>query len=330
MDIRCNLRDDLNTFAEGQMQSKGYKWQKNHKISSFHQYMNLLNREVTPKPREVRISNEFSCPNELMTSFNTFINDLRLGYNVNAYLSSNLKRAGYNDGFLNDFGLHHFHLGIGICNTGKSKGFINRTGPVLVAYVTDKTAYLIGIYEHGENASLDLWTDQFTIEIIHNEWPEVLSAFKIHGISPSPEPITTEQRKVLRSKSCNSFIEMPDGVIYAPMGGGVTSANTNTNLTIQFDIFYSDAKLILNELCLYINNSSDYRMNYPVNLTLISINSGYVFNDKNNDIHYFVSTIDSCNLQISQIFHGVLPAYYPHLNLFKVNEISGLIIANRN
>ena len=330
MDIRCNLRDDLNVFAEVKMQSKGYKWRKNHKISSFHQYMNLLNREVTPSPREVFISNELSCPNELKTGFDTFVNTLKHGHNVNAYLSSNLKRACYNDGFLNDFGLHHFHLGTGICSAGKSKGFINRTGPVLIAYITDKTAHLIGVYEHGENASPYLWTDQFVIEVIHNEWPEVLSVFKINGISPASEPITSEQRKVLRSKSCNSFIEMPDGTIYAPIGGGLTSANTNSKLTIEFVRFYSEAKLILNELCIYINNSSDYRMSYPVNLTLISIGGGYIFNAKNNDVQYFVRMVDSLNLQITQFFHPALPEYYPHVKSFKVNAITESIIANKN
>jgi len=330
MDIRCNLRSDLNVFAELEMQSNGYKWRKNYKISSFHQYMNLLNRSISPSPREVFISKELSCPNEVNKGFDTLINALEHGDNVNIYLSSNLKRAGYNDGFLNDFGLHHFHLGTGLCCTGKSKGFINRTGPVLIAYITDKAAYLIGIYEHGENGSPYLWTDQFLIEVLHNEWPEILSVFKIRGISSSAEIITPEQRKNLRTNSVNSFIEMPDGTIYSSIGGGITCAKTNTNLTVGFDRLYSEAKSILNELCLHINNSSYYRMSYPVRLNLISIGGGYIFNDTNNNIQYFVRMIDSMKLRITTLFHGALPEYYPKLDSLKVNAITELIIANKN
>ena len=71
-------------------------------------------------------------------------------------------------------------------------------------------------------------------------------------------------------------------------------------------------------------------MSYPINLTLIAINSGYIFNDKNNDIHYFVRMVDPLNLQITQFVHGALPEYYPHFKLFKVNAITELIIANKN
>lgn len=329
MDIRCDLKNDLNAFAQMMMKSKGYKYRKNHKISTFHQYMNILIREVSPLPREVFVSSKLKCPTELRIGFDAFIKKLKRGYNVNPYLSSDLRRADYNDGFLNDFGLHHFHLGTEICKAGKSKGFINRTGPILVAYVTNKSAYLIGIYEHGKNAYPYLWTDQYVIEVIHNEWPYVLSAFKINGLLPSPAPITPEQRQILRRNSYNSFIEMPDGTIYAPIGGGITGANTNSKLTIEFDRFYIEVKLILSELCSYINMSSDYRMVYPVKLTLSSIVGGYLFNDTSNNIQYFARRVGHCNLQITKIINGVLPEHYPHYRSFKVNIITELIIANK-
>lgn len=327
MDIRCDLKGDLNAFAEKQMLIKGCKWKRSDNVSPFHQYMNLLNREVTPLPREVHFSRKLECPDDLRVGFNSLVRALIFGHNVNAYLSSNLKRAGYNDGFLNDFGLHHFHLGTGICSEGKSKGFINRTGPILIAYVTESSAYLIGIYEHS---SPYLWTDQAVIEVIHNEWPYALSNFKINGIPTSQEPITPVDRKVLRSKSCNSFIEMSDGTIYAPIGGGITAASTNTNLMIDYDHFFMELKIILKELCLYINRTNCERLNYPINLTLSSIIGGFLFSDTTNNIQYFVKKIDSFNLQITQFINGSLPDYYPNTEPLKLNLITELFIENKN
>ncbi|CAH6975042.1 conserved hypothetical protein [Vibrio chagasii] len=330
MDIRCNLKGDLDRFAELQMKSRGYEWRKNHKVSPFHQYMNLLNREVTPLPRTVFLSKGLECPNDLKAGFDSLVTALTSGRNVNAYLSSNLKRASYNDGFLNDFGLHHFHLGTGICSKGKSKGFVNRTGPILIAYITEQSAYLVGIYEHGRNGSQYLWTDQNVIEVIHNQWPEALSSFKVNGISPSKTNITPKQRKALRSKSCNSLIEMRDGTIYSPIGGGITGASTNTKITIEFDQFFAELNIILKELCLYINRTSDYHVHYPIYLSLSSITGGNLFVDKTNNIQYLVRMVDSYNLQITQFINGVLPDYYPHTKPFKVNIITELIIANKN
>ncbi|BDM64586.1 hypothetical protein NFHSH190041_20380 [Shewanella sp. NFH-SH190041] len=327
MDIRCDLEGDLDRFAEHQMKVNGYKSSKNDNLSVFRQYMNLLNREIPPKPRTVFLSRELNCPNDLVPGFNSLVDALTNGKNVNPYLSSNLKLTSYSDGFLNDFGLHHFHLGTEICSKGKSKGFINRTGPVLIAYITEQSAYLIGIYEHGRKGAKYLWVDKTVIEIIHNQWPEAIAHFKINGISLSQYPITPEQRKALRNKSCNSFIEMSDGTIYAPIGGGVTAAGTNTKITIEFDRLITKLTILLEKLCSYINLTRDYRLRYPITLTLSSIINGYLFIDKHNHIQYLVHIVNDVEILIIKYTNGVLPDYYPHMKSFQVNSITESIIA---
>ncbi|OCH17760.1 hypothetical protein [Aliivibrio logei] len=330
MDIRCTLRNELNLLAEREMQNKGYKWKADTKISSFHQYMNLLNREISPIPRMVFMSKNLDCPLECKDGFDALVNGFKLGFNINAYLSSNLKDASYNDSFLNDFGLHHFHLGTGICESGKSKGFINRTGPILIAYVTEESVYFLRVSKHGKGGVPYLWTEQSLIEIMHEEWPELLKPYTIYGISQSSEILTSEQRQNLRKNSCNALIEMPDGTNYAPIGGGITSADTNIKFTRDFDVFYAEAKLILKELCKYINKTNDYSMRFPVKLSLKALSNGFLYEDVINKTQYLVRLTNSINLQITGFRQGELPEYYPHFDGYKVNAITESIITNKN
>jgi hypothetical protein len=318
VDIRCDLLKDLDHIAESKLISKGYRFEKNSNISIFNQYMNLINREVSPQPRSIFYSKHLKCPEGLKNGFQNLIHNLKAGYNVNAYLSSSLKDASYNDGFLNDFGLHHFHLGSGYCDKGKSKGFINRTGPVLIAYITDFSAYLIGIFDHG------MWFDQKLIEIVHDEWPHVLKYFKINGVIPEYNKITTQHRKILRDKRYNAFLNMPDGTVYTSVGGGITGANTNTNLTIQFDFLYDELKVILNSLCIYININGGL-IKYPVKLKLLSIESGFVFKDKSNDCFYILRKVNGTNISLIKVPSVSLCGFSYMVNQFKLNAISQCI-----
>lgn len=54
------------------------------------------------------------------------------GDDVTPHLSSNILNDTYEDYLLNDWGIHHFHLGQNI-----SDGFAGRTGPLLFALITN-------------------------------------------------------------------------------------------------------------------------------------------------------------------------------------------------
>ena len=60
---------------------------------------------------------------------------------------------------------------------GKNKGSKERTKSLLYCYFTD-TAYLIDVMDH------DSFGSQTVIEIMHENWPELLHGFRIPGVTP--------------------------------------------------------------------------------------------------------------------------------------------------
>lgn len=114
-----------------------------------------------------------------------------------------------------------FHLGDQYIQSGKSKGFIQRTGPVAIAYVTDSAIYMLDIRTHGHGCN-DLWVDDSTlIEIIHQNWPILIKQFKVNTIlvSPSPTMGRRSSRKQLQyNNNCGDNN-------YMPIGGEVSIAD---------------------------------------------------------------------------------------------------------
>lgn len=286
MIIRCDLVKDLDQIAEKDMLRSGYTWDRNSAHPIFIQYLNLLNREVEPRPRVVHISRGLRCPIEHEEGFSRLIKSFVAGRNVNNYLSSSLLDASYKDGFLDDFGLHHFHLGVGFCDRGKSKGFVKRTGPILIAYVTDAAVYFIGIHGHG------VWGEQSLIEVIHNEWPEILEKFKLIGVLPSSELLESKERILLRKKGVNSFVAMPDRTVYASIGGGITCAKTNTQSTLDYQKLKFELRSVLDVLCKHLNrDKKEYFAD--IKLKLLSFYKGYLFKDVRNEFFYFFITMEN-------------------------------------
>ncbi|MBY8063306.1 hypothetical protein KW467_05165 [Vibrio fluvialis] len=285
MDIRCDLFGDIETICGNRLTNAGYEVSKNSHLSVLKQCLNVLFREVQIRPRQVKIHPDLVCPQELEYGFNSLIHALDSGQNVNIYLSSNLTTADFQDGFLNDYGLHHFHLGSKLETSGKSKGFIQRTGPVVLAYITDLVAYLIDIKTHGRNGDPYIWTDQNVMEKIHNEWPGALSNFRLRGILASNINPTQEEKKTLRQRGVNTSIEMPDGTVYMSPGGGVTTAKTSTKVQIQSDRFRSESSKVLKYVCDKIKES-DLKLNYPIRLKLLAFEPAYFFYCQKNKVGF--------------------------------------------
>ncbi len=126
---------------------------------------NAFGRHLEVKPREVRISPSLKVPHELEEGLARLVRKFEVGENVNPHLSKAIKNAGdrnYHDALLNDWGIHHLHLGV---ETGS---FIARTGPLLFAMVRDEAVYMIAVKKHGA------WADRDLVEVVHQNWPELL------------------------------------------------------------------------------------------------------------------------------------------------------------
>ena len=114
--------------------------------------------------------------------------------------------------------MHHFHLGI--APDPKKTAYMGRTAQLLYALVTHDTLCAINIYSHQS------FEDNSTLESIHRNWPELISRYRVKGVSGGSW--TVDQRRDLRRKNGNVFTTVPDGTVYMPISGGVMASGVNT------------------------------------------------------------------------------------------------------
>ena len=216
--IDIDLRRDLVTFFRTKLVRLGYNVVD---VTDDHElvcgYFGVCRRLIALEPRHILKSKNFSCipdHRNALTEIEQLILD---GGDLSPYLSKKIANFNYNDSLLNDWGIHHLHLGTEV----EQDGFINRTGPLLYCRFEGDCAYFIDILPHGN------WTSQRLITTMHNNWPELLAPFRDNGVTGTETRLSDEEIKELRRKKINYFITMDDGTTYSPPGGGNTSAGTN-------------------------------------------------------------------------------------------------------
>lgn len=191
-------------------------------------YFNTEKRRPEQKVRKVMISDVFDCPESLTSGWNKLQEQIQIGNDLTPYLSKRVNQADNYDPMLNDWNIHHMHLGEDI---EEHSDFMKRTGPLLFALFHENNFYAIDIFKHGD------WVNQDIIEIIHRNWPETIESKQLKGITRSTdEELTEENMKTLRSKNCNYVIHVSDGTAYAALGGGVASAGNTVDTIMKLDI----------------------------------------------------------------------------------------------
>ena len=146
------------------------------------------------------------------------------GENINPYLSRKLPNLSANDELLNDWGIQHLHLGSSLITKKKNRGFIEGTPELLFVYFDEQSAYFIVIGDH------ESFGDQELLEILHDNWPEILEKFKAPNIkSVIPDDLTKKQRYQMRKAGYNLGVNvMRDGTAYVMVGGGIMWSGDNT------------------------------------------------------------------------------------------------------
>ena len=254
-----------NPFAETNEQ------QSYHRASELiHIFLNYDNRCIKPIPRNVYYSKELE--HSLVSDYTNYINviddivrKLRNGQSVMDRLSKKMKDVLYEDGMLNDWRLYHFHLGEKVDND-----FCERTGALLIGFIplNKDDMYLIKIIpNHRGNA---VFADKELIEIIQDNWPELLDKFRMNGVSPEVE-LSTQQYYKLRKTGVVSLVKIGDSSYLGP-GLGVTCAGTSIQVQIKADKiinWLSESKLICRELmCEYVPEQIPQCLNFYVELNM--------------------------------------------------------------
>jgi hypothetical protein len=195
-------------------------------------YLNVVLRRIEPRSRSVKKSSELVCPGGFEAGLELIREKSERGDSLQPHQSKQIDDLLYKDSLLNDWGVHHLHLG----TTIDTDGFIKRTKPVLFTRVTSDSLYMIQIMDHGPGAG-DVWSKQEIVEIIHRNWPESIKQYRLRGTALEKKPSDSDIKE-LRGAGVLTTLEMQDGAIYMPVGGGIASDRTSLQVALAQDEYY--------------------------------------------------------------------------------------------
>lgn len=197
-------------------------------------FFDSFRRHPLAHKRELKAADDFHPPEDHIDGWTLLRKCIKDGEDLAPHLSKNHEYISNNDGLLNEWGVHHFHLGTTPCP--KNPRFVNRTRSVLFAYLTDTTFYAINFFTHKENA----WNNLRIVESLHRNWPEAIAKYKVVGIS-APE-LQEQQRDTIRKKNGSAFVQVSDGTVYAPLASPVSSAGCSLEAVRQADIWRNEIR----------------------------------------------------------------------------------------
>ncbi len=173
-------------------------------------YQRYKYRIIEARKRIVLEAQGLAIPGKYKDGYEEIKNDISNGIHLKKYQSRKLKKLDYNDDMLSHWGIQHLHLG----QVVEEDGYVKRTHDLLFIFFKEQVAYIVGFFNH------DSWCNTDIIEVIHANWPEALSAFKMVSNS---KKLTSKEYKILRSKNVSANIILNDGTEYIAPGMGVTA-----------------------------------------------------------------------------------------------------------
>ncbi|MGD8116182.1 hypothetical protein [Vibrio sp. TRT 29B02] len=192
-------------------------------------FFTVYSRRVPVQKWNIHISDKLSNSNKIVE----LASKLSRGDDVNALLSNRvlkLNQSKFADLLLAEWGIHHLHFEE------------NRSDELLFIYFSGSDAYLIDILQHEKaDGSVVTWTNTDLIQVMHDNWPNVLRPYILKTNSNSPI-LTTDERRTLRKKAATNTVIVNDGTEYLPMGGGYSSSKHPTHAIMQSDFLYLTVK----------------------------------------------------------------------------------------
>lgn len=224
-------------------------------------YLNALNRRISINKRKVfmsdnieKVINSDKLDNEYLNTLFKFRYNFENGIDMNGHLSSNIyysnlyervKKNIYRksrDFLLDDWGIYHFHLKERDAKS-EEEMHANRSKHLLFAKITNTEAYFIDILNHNEES---VFSKQELLETLDRNWHFILEKHMLPELT-SCSKFTDKEINIKRQKGCLLLYEI-NGIIYACMGGGLTSAGTNIAHTARADNILDDMQFIEEDL----------------------------------------------------------------------------------
>ena len=195
-------------------------------------FFDASRRKIAVRPRAVELADDFSCPPDHQAGWDALHAKIRDGLDLNPHLSLQHASLHNLDGLLAEWGVHHFHLGVG--PHLRNPAFTERTRPVVFGLVTDSTFHAINVFSHGRG--YQPFTDNSVLESIHRNWPNLIEKYRAKAVTG--EAWTPEQRKHLRSSNANVVSKVADGTAYIPIAGGVMASGVSAEAMRAADAYF--------------------------------------------------------------------------------------------
>ena len=168
-------------------------------------YLRARAKMIFRRPRTVHHSAELGARLGTLEErhrkpFATIEERFETGGDLTEFLSKLASKVDKPDAMLNDFGIHHLHLGEKRSPNAKR---VERSDRLLLVWVTVDDAYLIDIRPHPQPHDPDDygWSHQEYLEIIERNWSHLLDPYEIRGVSG--DSISDSGRQELRRKNVN-------------------------------------------------------------------------------------------------------------------------------
>lgn len=230
--INADFLEDLAQHFKSELVGYGYTLSGAESVQELGiKFFNVQRRLVLPVPRTVHEADSFNCPPDLQVGLELVRDKITRGLDLRPHLSTRILDSDYNDPLLNDWGIHHLHLGTVI----DGRGFVDRTGPVLFAHFTDTEAYLVNVIEHGA------WSQQDMVRALHRSWPEAFARYRLNVLGLAVELSDNDVRR-LRAGHVQTFVEVEPGVVYAPIGGGYMTNGVSFEVLRTADNYIARAR----------------------------------------------------------------------------------------
>ncbi len=193
-----------------------------------YQFYNANICRIDQRPRRVLWSSALSGRTDLSPSIVLALHRIAAhsvaGDDLLPFLSTRLRRARTADHLLFDWGIYHLHLDIPNDERPAPEGFAWRTSELLFVLVSEDTLYFVDVKDH------DSFEDEALLECVLESWPDLLEPYRVRAtLYVGESRMTAAERKAARAGGVTMFVQLSDGLLYRPMGGGVRTDKTGSS-----------------------------------------------------------------------------------------------------
>jgi hypothetical protein len=143
-------------------------------------------------------------------------------------LSRSILKPQFNDGLRDDWGIHHLHVG----ETLDGDGFVVRDGPLLYVVARPDAMYFVDLLGHG----IASFANDALLQIVHDNWADLIAPFRAPStIVGLLSPALTPEDRTKARKRLVVPIQLADGTIYFPPGGGASTAGLSPQVVSAAD-----------------------------------------------------------------------------------------------